>query len=148
MDLILETSLFLSIPLINIFNVSSGYSEKMLDIGQVILAGFMLVYTLLLIQEDSSSRAEQMSRDGNELSSFARKLAGFLNDNVENKEYQSLVNKYYNLLERSESHKTIDFMFIRLERRPHKSSDWILFIIFIMNFVLKHIKIMLMLSQL
>ncbi|MFC1584943.1 SLATT domain-containing protein [Fibrobacterota bacterium] len=120
----LLSSSLLCLLMVQVLGVEIGYSDRELNIAELILAFFVLVYSLLLGQEHFNTRSEDMNRNGTQLSSFTRKLAGMLERDVDEAEYQSLVNKYYEILDKGESHKTIDFMFIRIENRPAKAGDW------------------------
>jgi hypothetical protein len=116
-------------PLMQVFDAIPGYSDKILNMVEVILAVLVLIYSLLLGQERFSERANNMNRNAVELSNLARQIAGNLNRSVEEAEYHALVNQYYAILEKSENHKTIDYLFTRLNYEPSNKREWI-FLIF------------------
>ncbi|MGY3945149.1 SLATT domain-containing protein [Aeromonas tecta] len=109
------------IPLFQAYGVEISISEKLLNSFQAILAVMVLVYSLLLGQENFVSRAEAMHRSGVELGKFARKLRGFPEDY---NKYYELVEEYYSILEKYENHKPIDYLFTRLLYKPERFNDW------------------------
>jgi hypothetical protein len=64
------------VPMMQAFNIQLGIGAIYLNATQAVLAVLVLVYSLLLGQENFISRAEAMHRNGVELGRFARKLAG------------------------------------------------------------------------
>ncbi len=113
-----------SVLLVQVFGVSSGYSERALNMGETVLAVFALMFALLLGQESYLARARDMHRNGVDLSRFARELMGVLERQVEEPEYQRLVNRYYETLEKSENHKPIDYQFLKIEHTPQNLNQW------------------------
>ena len=81
----------------------------------------VLVYSLLLGQENFVSRSEAMHRNGVELGKFARKLSGLSEDY---EKYDELVEEYYNILEKYENHKPVDYLFTRLHKKPVVLNEW------------------------
>ncbi|MBW3761972.1 SLATT domain-containing protein [Aeromonas jandaei] len=109
------------IPILQAYGVDIRISEKLLNSFQAILAVMVLVYSLLLGQENFVSRAESMHRSGVELGKFARKLRGFPEDYDK---YDELVEEYYSILEKYENHKPIDYLFTRLLYKPDRLNGW------------------------
>ncbi|WP_273150441.1 SLATT domain-containing protein [Methylophaga thiooxydans] len=113
------------IPLMQAFDVDVGIESLYLNATQAILAVLILAYSLLLGQENFISRSEAMHRNGVELGRFARTLAAYKGkENVPDEEYHLLVEKYYDILEKYENHKPLDYLFTRLYYKPEKLSEW------------------------
>ena len=74
------------VPLAQSFGIASGLKIVYLNATQATLAVLVLVYSLLLGQENFVSRAQSMHRNGIELGRFARKLAG-KGESVPDQEY-------------------------------------------------------------
>lgn len=53
-----------------------------------------------------------MHRNGVELGRFARRLSA-KNESIPDDEYHKLVEEYYDILEKYENHKPVDYSFIR-----------------------------------
>lgn len=111
------------IPLLQVFRVEIGIEVLYLSAIQSLLAVLVLVYSLLLGQENFISRSEAMHRNGVELGRFARKLAAF-NEEIPDEDYNRLVEEYYGILEKYENHEPIDYMFTRLHEKPVRASQW------------------------
>lgn len=105
------------IPLVQSFGISVGFDAVYLNATQATLAVLVLVYSLLLGQENFVSRSQAMHRNGIELGRFARKLAG-KGDIVPDDEYLSLAEEYYDILEKYENHKPIDYIYTQLLEKP------------------------------
>lgn len=113
------------IPLMQAFNVDVGIDAIYLNATQAILAVLVLAYSLLLGQENFISRSEAMHRNGVELGRFARTLAAYKGkEAVSDNEYHQLVARYYDILEKYENHKPIDYLFTRLHYRPENIKAW------------------------
>lgn len=113
------------IPLMQAFDVDVGIESLYLNAIQAILAVLILAYSLLLGQENFISRSEAMHRNGVELGRFARKLEAYKNkESVPDEEYHQLVEKYYDILEKYENHKPIDYLFTRLHYKPEGLFGW------------------------
>ncbi|MFD1122155.1 SLATT domain-containing protein [Methylophilus flavus] len=115
------------IPLVQTFRISAGIEVIYLNATQATLAILVLVYSLLLGQENFISRAQAMHRNGVELGRFARKLAG-MGQSVSDEEYFSLAEEYYDILEKYENHKPIDYLYTRLSENPSNFNEWAIFI--------------------
>ncbi|WP_432460982.1 SLATT domain-containing protein [Agarivorans sp. QJM3NY_25] len=109
------------IPLFQAYGVELTLSSQLLNSFQSVLAVMVLVYSLLLGQENFVSRSESMQRNGVELGRFARKLRG-LSDSDES--YDELAEEYYDILEKYENHKPIDYLFTRLHQKPESWDEW------------------------
>lgn len=109
------------IPLFQAYGVELSIPDQLLNSFQSILAVMVLVYSLLLGQENFVSRSEAMHRNGVELGRFARKLRG-LPDTHE--DYDGLVEEYYDILEKYENHKPVDYLFTRLHDKPSELKQW------------------------
>lgn len=109
------------IPLLQAYGVELDISDRILNSFQSVLAVMVLVYSLLLGQENFISRAEAMHRNGVELGRFARKLRGLCENNDS---YDELVEEYYDILEKYENHKPIDYLFTRLASKPEEWKGW------------------------
>lgn len=115
------------IPLVQTFGISAGIEAIYLNATQATLAVLVLVYSLLLGQENFISRAQAMHRNGVELGRFARKLAG-KGDVVSDEEYSALAEEYYNILEKYENNKPVDYLYTRLTDTPNNFNEWIFFV--------------------
>lgn len=109
------------------FGIELGLRFAYLNATQATLAVLVLVYSLLLGQENFISRAQSMHRNGVELGRFARKLAG-KGDDVSDDEYFQLSEEYYNILEKYENHKPVDYLFTRLSDTPNNPHEWVMYI--------------------
>ncbi|WP_163833400.1 SLATT domain-containing protein [Spartinivicinus ruber] len=109
------------IPLFQAYGVKLTIPEQLLNSFQSVLAVMVLVYSLLLGQENFVSRAEAMHRNGVELGRFARKLRGIPDGYSK---YDELVEEYYGILEKYENHKPVDYLFTRLHQKPEKFLEW------------------------
>lgn len=115
------------IPMTQAFGIELGLRFAYLNATQATLAVLVLVYSLLLGQENFISRAQSMHRNGVELGRFARKLAG-KGDDVSDDEYFQLSEEYYNILEKYENHKPVDYLFTRLSDTPNNPHEWVMYI--------------------
>ena len=116
------------IPLVQVFQVHTGISNEILALIQAVLAVLVLVYSLLLGQENFISRSNDMHKNGVELGRYARKLAGLNGSEVQDAEYNQLVEEYYNILEKYENHKPVDYLFTQLSYKPKTAIDWPLYL--------------------
>jgi hypothetical protein len=115
------------IPLVQTFGIAAGIEAIYLNATQATLAVLVLVYSLLLGQENFISRAQAMHRNGIELGRFARKLAG-KGDTIPDAEYFQLAEDYYNILDKYENHKPIDYLYTRLAETPSNANEWVVYI--------------------
>lgn len=113
------------IPLVQAFNITTGIEIVYLNATQATLAVLVLVYSLLLGQENFLSRSEAMHRNGVELGRFARKLAGKGKD-VKDEDYAALSEEYYDILEKYTNHKPIDYLYSRLSDTPDNVNEWLM----------------------
>ncbi|MGC0120790.1 SLATT domain-containing protein [Pseudoalteromonas piscicida] len=109
------------IPLFQVYGVELAVPNQLLNSLQSVLAVMVLVYSLLLGQENFVSRSEAMHRNGVELGRFARKLRGLQEADAD---YDALVEEYYGILEKYENHKPVDYLFTRLHSKPDKWLKW------------------------
>lgn len=114
------------VPMMQAFNIQLGVDGIYLNATQAVLAVLVLVYSLLLGQENFISRAESMHRNGVELGRFARKLAG-MNAPVGDAEYNILTEEYYDILEKYGNHKPIDYLFTQLTETPTNAREWAIY---------------------
>jgi hypothetical protein len=114
------------VPMMQAFNIQLGIDAIYLNATQAVLAVLVLVYSLLLGQENFISRAEAMHRNGVELGRFARKLAG-MRSAIGDAEYTVLTEEYYDILEKYGNHKPIDYLFTQLTEKPSGRSEWALY---------------------
>jgi hypothetical protein len=113
------------IPMVQAFDVQTGYSPQLLNFAQAIAAVLVLVYSLLLGQEGFVLKADSMHRNGVELGRLARTLAGLNGRDIPDDEYQRLVDQYYGILEKYENHKPIDYQFAKLATdKPKVWHEW------------------------
>lgn len=115
------------IPLVQSFGIAVGIEVIYLNATQATLAVLVLVYSLLLGQENFVSRSQAMHRNGIELGRFARKLAG-KGQSVPDAEYFELAEEYYDILDKYENHKPIDYLFTRLAETPTNRHEWVVYI--------------------
>ena len=114
------------VPLVQAFRISVGIDAIYLNATQATLAVLVLVYSLLLGQENFVSRVHAMHRNGVELGRFARKLAG-KGDDVPDNEYFHLAEEYYDILDKYENHKPVDYLYTRLATTPTSRSEWVVY---------------------
>lgn len=113
----------LIIPMAQAWGLSIGIDNQQLNFIQSLLAVLVLVYSLLLGQENFISRSEAMQRNGVELGKFARKLKPYIkscNDDL----YDGLNEEYYSILEKYENHEIVDYYATKLETKPKKYSEY------------------------
>jgi len=115
------------IPLLQVFGISAGIGAIYLNATQATLAVLVLVYSLLLGQENFVSKAQAMHRNGVELGRFAIKLAGF-SGAASDEEYSQLTEQYYNILEKYDNHKPVDYLFTQLSERPSGATEVIVYL--------------------
>src|SRR5690606_8903177 len=70
---------------------------------------------------------QAMHRNGIELGRFARKLAG-KGERVPDDDYFQLAEEYYDILDKYENHKPIDYLYTRLGETPTNSNEWVIFV--------------------
>lgn len=124
------------IPVAQTFKVEAGVDQVYLNAIQTILAVLILVYSLLLGQENFVSRAKEMHRNGVELGRLARKLSG-KGDEVTDEEYASLTEEYYDILEKYENHKPIDYLYTKLSNTSIESKGGVIYMVLWMEVKLK-----------
>jgi len=104
----LISSALIFIPLLQTFNVDLNLSSQILNSVQSILAVLVLVYSLLLGQENFISKSEAMQRNGVELGRLSRKIVVY-DETISDNDYNKLVEEYYSILEKYENHKPVDY---------------------------------------
>jgi hypothetical protein len=113
------------IPLMQAFGVDVGIESLYLNATQAILAVLILVYSLLLGQENFISRSEAMHRNGVELGRFARTLEAYHGKgSVPAQEYNKFAERYYDILDKYENHNPLDYLFTQLHYRPKDLFGW------------------------
>jgi len=105
------------VPMMQAFDVDLGTKALYLNATQAVLAVLVLVYSLLLGQENFISRSEAMQINALELGAFSRQLAGSVGT-ISLEEYKSYVNTYYDILHKYPNHKPIDYSFTQLADTP------------------------------
>jgi hypothetical protein len=98
--------------------LNHNISIPLLNLIQTILAVLVLVYSILLSQENFYTRAEGMLRNGIELDRFVRKIEGIITEDDQQSNYSNLTKEYYDILEKYENHETVDFIFAKLQIKP------------------------------
>lgn len=112
----------LVIPMAQAWGLTIGIDNQKLNFIQSILAVLVLVYSLLLGQENFISRSEAMHRNGVELGKFARKLKPYIRSYTET-QYSDLVEEYYSILEKYENHEIVDYYATKLEVNPKSYAE-------------------------
>lgn len=101
------------IPLSNLLGFNNGYSDRYVDLMQIVFGVALLAYSLLLGIGDFSARAEKMHACGMELGRLARKIFPYRtkddSDDLDG-DYESISNAYYGCLEKYENHTHVDFL--------------------------------------
>lgn len=115
------------VPMMQVFKIELGVDALYLSATQAVLAVLVLVYSLLLGQENFISKAEAMHRNGVELGRFARKLAG-IKVEVSDERYEELTEEYYNILEKYANHRPVDYLFTRLADLPTTPQGWAVYV--------------------
>ncbi|MEA9588668.1 SLATT domain-containing protein [Xanthomonas sp. WHRI 10064A] len=105
------------IPIMQALKVNLGTEVIYLSAIQAILAILVLVYSLLLGQENFISRSEAMQRNGLELGKFSRKLDGSIL-NISQYQYEKINEEYYSILSKYPNHKPIDYLLTKLSANP------------------------------
>ena len=116
------------VPMMQAFNIQLGVDAIYLNATQAVLAVLVLVYSLLLGQENFISRSEAMHRNGVELGRFARKLVG-ISGSVKDQYYIALTEEYYDILEKYGNHKPIDYLLTQLTEKPSTGSEWLTYVV-------------------
>lgn len=115
------------IPMAQAWNIDLAIATQKLNFFQSVLAIMVLVYSLLLGQENFASRSEAMHRNGVELGRFARKLR--LHIKHTELEYSELVEEYYAILEKYENHSLVDYYKTSLNQKPTSYRGWLSYFI-------------------
>ncbi|MCA2483285.1 SLATT domain-containing protein [Vibrio sp. Vb2853] len=123
----------LIIPMAQAWGLAIGIDNQQLNFIQSILAVLVLVYSLLLGQENFISRSEAMQRNGVELGKFARKLKPYIRSCTET-QYSELVEEYYAILEKYENHEIVDYYATKLEVKPTEFAEYFGYIWFSVKF--------------
>lgn len=107
----------IAIPLFQAMDVPLRASQRELDALEVILAVIVLVYSLLLGNEDNSIRSEKMQSCGLELGRLSRKIYPYLGKEEDPETYEFLSNEYHNILEKYPNHDRIDYKLYKIRNR-------------------------------
>ncbi|WP_434359876.1 SLATT domain-containing protein [Parasalinivibrio latis] len=129
----------LIIPMAQAWGLSIGIDNQQLNFIQSILAVLVLVYSLLLGQENFISRSEAMQRNGIELGKFARKLKPYI-QSCSDQKYTELNEEYYAILEKYDNHEIVDYYATKLETKPKKLADHLGYSWFFLKFCMHQIK--------
>ncbi|MFM2589657.1 SLATT domain-containing protein [Vibrio sp. TBV020] len=129
----------LVIPMAQAWGLTIGIDNQKLNFIQSILAVLVLVYSLLLGQENFISRSEAMHRNGVELGKFARKLKPYIRSCTE-AQYTDLVEEYYSILEKYENHEIVDYYATKLEVKPQNHAQYLGYIWFSVKYWYHQIK--------
>ena len=102
------------IPLFQAMKVPLKQSSQLLDAVEVLLAVLVLVYSLLLGNENYSGRSEKMLTCGLDLGRLSRKIYPYLNQPHEKALYKELSEEYHDILEKYPNHDSIDYKLYRV----------------------------------
>jgi hypothetical protein len=115
------------IPLIRLSGLQISIDSKILDLLQITLAMFVLVYSLILSSSHSKDKIEKMHRCGLELNHLAREMLPYCKDEGEFdiEVYNKYQDKYSLKLNAYDNHSKIDFAFYKLENLDEYPLSWI-----------------------
>ena len=99
----------LLIPLLQAYGFQSRFSDTQLQVLQVLLAVFLLVYSLLLSSENFAVDSAQMHSCGVELTTLANEIEPLKGQSVEANEFAQLSGRYKEILQKYPSHNLSDF---------------------------------------
>lgn len=102
------------IPLFQAMKVPLKQSPQLLDAVEVLLAVLVLVYSLLLGNENYLVRAEKMLTCGLDLGRLGRKIYPYLDQPHEQTLYKKLSEEYHDILEKYPNHDSIDYKLYRV----------------------------------
>ena len=105
------------IPLFQAMEVPLKSSPQLLDAVEVLLAVIVLVYSLLLGNENHANRSEKMQTCGLELGRLSRKIYPYLDQPHNQKTYEYFSHEYHNILEKYPNHDPIDYKLYRIRHR-------------------------------
>ncbi|NEP62063.1 MAG: SLATT domain-containing protein [Symploca sp. SIO2G7] len=105
------------IPLFQAMEVPLKSNPQSLDAVEVLLAVIVLVYSLLLGNENYSNRSEKMQACGLELGRLSRKIYPYLDQPHNLKIYESFLHLYHNVLDKYPNHDQIDYKIYRIKHR-------------------------------
>jgi len=105
----------IAIPLIKEFELGAHFGTRYVDFFQLFLAIVVLVISVSINSANFGRRSEKLHDCGLELSNLARKIYGFVNDGGSREIYNDFVNAYYEILNRYENHKSIDFRITQID---------------------------------
>ena len=104
------------IPLFQAMKVPLKHSPQLLDAVEVLLAVIVLVYSLLLGNENYSGRAEKMLTCGLELGRLSRRIYPHLDKPHEQALYEELSEEYHDILEKYPNHDSVDYKLYRVSQ--------------------------------
>jgi hypothetical protein len=116
------------IPLCKAMKVPLRQNPQLLDAIEVLLAVVVLVYSLLLGNENYSGRAERMQSCGLDLGRLSRKIYPLIDQPHEDNLYSKLSEEYHDILERYPNHDSIDYKIYKIERRASYFSNHIFYV--------------------
>lgn len=105
----------IAIPLIEVFELGNHFENKYVDFFQLFLAIVVLVISVAINSANFGRRSEKLHDCGLELSNLARKIYGFVKDEGTKEIYNDLANAYFEILNRYENHKSIDFRITQID---------------------------------
>jgi hypothetical protein len=117
------------IPLLKAMKVPLNHPPQLLDAIEVILAVLVLVYSLLLGNENYSGRAEKMQSCALALGRLSRKIYPYLNQPHDQNIYANFSQEYHDILEKYPNHDPIDYKLYRLSKADEYYPNEIIFML-------------------
>lgn len=113
------------VPLLQVVGATTGVSSQLLTALQIILAMFVLVFSLLLSRNNHAVRADRMHRCGLELKRLLRQLQSYRGRDVDDTTYATFSQSYDDILNQHENHASSDYerylLYCREEYYPGRS---------------------------
>ena len=105
------------LPLLETTGATQADQKGRLVTLQVLLAGFVLIYSLLLSLENFSVRAEKMQSAGVELSILARQIEQAVSAGTWNQIAERVAERYGDILRTSDNHTYTDYLLHKVQKK-------------------------------
>jgi SMODS and SLOG-associating 2TM effector domain family 5 len=114
-------------PLLEAMQVTTGLSPQAMNVVEVVLAIFVLVFSLLLTRDNAAVRADKMHRCAIELNVLVRQIEGLTDVQETDAAYQQLADRYDTILREHENHETVDYELWLVYRRDefYQDQNWL-----------------------
>lgn len=106
---------------------NTAISPAALNVIQVSLAVFVLVFSLLIAKDELALKADRMHRCGLQLNQLLRRMEPYREAPNSHPKYDEFAEGYHQILSESDNHKTLDYIAYKLSKpTEHYKSDWTL----------------------